>query len=132
MDNKTFRLLEGLRKIDKIFIEEDFEKFKNWKGKAQRILLMKSFKRTFKLIVCVNLNIPVLGMEWVEHLIEKKAANFGLDRFFLKRHQDSQAFDQLKAAFYYRKSLGKGFLTGHCVISKINFNVFIIYLIFLK
>lgn len=109
--------------MGKIKIEEDFEAFRNWKGPGQRILLMKSFKRTLKLIVSVNLNIPVVGMDWVETLIEKNGSNMALDRFFLKKHKYCGVYDQLKAAFYYRKSLGKGFLTNHVIIS-ICFQIF--------
>ena len=82
---------------------------------------MSFFKRTYKLLMSVNLNIPVVSVSWLQCLISKSENKnqIALERFFLKRTDRGFNFDQLKAAYFYRKTLRKGFLEGYTIIGKI-------------
>jgi hypothetical protein len=68
----------------------------------------------------VNLNIPVVNFSWLHALISKSGnqSQIALERYFLKRSDSGFNFDQLKAAYFYRKTLRKGFLHAHTIIGK--------------
>ena len=69
----------------------------------------------------VNSNIPVVSVNWLQCLVSKSSKKnpVALERFFLKRTDRGVNFDQLKAAYFYRKTLAKGFLQGHTIIGKV-------------
>ena len=122
-NNRTNRILNSIYDHPRIKIEENFNKFLSWSKPSRRVLVMSFFKRTFKLLMCVNLNIPVVSVTWLQCLTNDSGSQtqVALERFFLKRTEHTYNFDQLKAAYFYRKTLGKGFLHGHTIIGKIWF-----------
>jgi hypothetical protein len=76
---------------------------------------MSFFKRTFKLLMSVNLNIPVVSFDWLECLSSQANVQVSPERFFMKR-PEARNYDQLKAAYFYRKTLKTGFLFGYTII----------------
>ena len=116
MNNKAGRILDNLKKHGKVLIEDNFDKFMSSQNLLKRVLVMSHFKRTFKLLMSVNMNIPVVSIDWLDSLITNQDS-VSLERFFLKRTNRSNVnYDKLKAAFFYRKHLKRGFLTGHNII----------------
>lgn len=111
-------MLDAIFDDPRVKIEENFRRFLDWRRPSRRVLVMSFFKRTFKLLMCVNLNIPVVSVAWLQCLTDhsRSQAQVAVERFFLKRTDRSLNFDQLKAAYFYRKTLGKGFLHGHTII----------------
>ena len=86
---------------------------------SRRVLVMSGFKRTFKLLMSVNLNIPVISVEWLECLTSNTSSQpqVSPERFFIKRTSvGGSNYDQLKAAYFYRKTLKTGFLFGHVIL----------------
>ena len=114
--------MDALYNNPKVKIEENFTKFLEWPIPCRRVLVMSFFKRTFKLLMSVNLNIPVVSVSWLQALISGSGnqSQVALERFFIKRTDHGFNFDQLKAAYFYRKTLRKGFLNGHTIIGKCN------------
>lgn len=112
------RVLDSVYDNSRIKVEENFTRFLAWPTPSRRVLVMSFFKRTFKLLMCVNLNIPVVSVAWLQCLTSHsgRQTQMALERFFLQRTDRGCNMDQLKAAYFYRKTLGKGFLHGHTII----------------
>ena len=99
-------------------LEEDFEKFVKNDSNLNRLLIMSSFKRTYKLLVSMNLNIPIICSDWIKNNLpifqngyfKYQNIQDSIYKYFLKTDKKGKLFDQLKFSYIFRKNLKHGFL----------------------
>lgn len=100
-----------------IIMEDDFEKFQSSQNE-NKILVMSFFKRTYKLLVCMNKNIPIMSIDWMNNLCQNGYNEKDMEDYFLQRKNKYSFFNQLKISYFYRKKLGHGFMLKYRVIRK--------------
>ena len=132
-------LVNTLKTISNIHICEDFEKFVNEGNEdpqIQKVLVMKKYKRTYKLIVAMNKNILPLNYDWILDVSKNKNIFSNPCDYFISfpqngkilpgynksnivgwfKHHSHKFKVDLEQSYLMRKQSPFGFLENHNII----------------
>lgn len=121
------KMLAKLTEELQVTVFENFEDFVNTEADSesvQKVLIMSEYKRTYKLIVAHNLNIPILKYEWILSVADQSKVIHEIENFLVKSpvkmknvrksgiKKETKAYDPVLV----RKPPKSGFLKGYNVI----------------
>ena len=81
---------------------------------------MSFFKRTFKVLICMNMNIPIVSFDWLFKYKENVHLNKNYLDYFIQKKNNLEDTNNLKEAFKRRKKENKNIFTDCLIISIIN------------